>query len=77
MKRQVKVKLLDQGAAPTSVMQSDPQPQAQPQAQPQTQLEPQSRHILPPATEDQHTATTAAAVTAAAIAATAPIMKVR
>ncbi|XP_062379431.1 protein TALPID3 [Sardina pilchardus] len=65
VKRQVKVKLLDQSAALTPELQIGQQPQ--PQLQPS--------QVWPPATEDQHAATTAAAVTAAAIAATAPIMK--
>lgn len=47
------------------------------QSDQQQQPQPQPSHILPPSTGDQHTATTAAAVTAAAIAATAPILKVQ
>ncbi|XP_041927731.1 protein TALPID3 isoform X3 [Alosa sapidissima] len=61
VKRQVKVKLLDQSAALTPELQSGQQPQPS--------------QVWLPATENQHAATTAAAVTAAAIAATAPIMK--
>lgn len=60
----MKVKLLDQSASQAPLIPEQP-----------FRVAPQPSQ--PPVTGDQHAATTAAAFTAAAIAATAPIMKVQ
>ena len=65
----MKVKLLDQSASQAPLI-----PEQQLGQQP-FRVAPQPSQ--PPVTGDQHAATTAAAFTAAAIAATAPIMKVQ